>query len=205
MHLIASEVRKLLGPNGGIERWGWSLLSVLEVTAPSITMTSTSSAQLMLESDKQAPQWVPFPEVNLHQVPTRSAQQALERMLCSLGRAAAEDGLFAVEWFFGIGKGYADNRATTALWCGSKLLEGISGISLDAEQVPRILPRRRRLEKCARWLAKTLSELWDDENQTAPPDVNTAVEADLTREPYQESQGLGREPRRPLSRLRKVC
>lgn len=166
LHVIAAEVSKLLGPNGGVERWGWGLLSVLDLTAPSVAVASTSAAQLMLEGDAQATQWSSFPEIHLYQISSRSAQQALERMLRALGRAAREDGLFAVEWFFGVGKASEDSRAIAALWCGSRLLEGIGDVSLDISQGPHILPRRRRVEKFARWLAKALPELWDDETRT---------------------------------------
>jgi TELO2-interacting protein 1 len=167
LRVIATEVSKLLGPSGGIERWGWSLLSALELSVPSITMASTAT-QLMLEGDQEAVQWATFPEVILRQVASSSVRQALERMLRALGRAAGENGLFAVEWFFGVGRSRDDSDATAALWCGTRILEGIAGIPLEIGRAPQILPRRKRLEKFARWLAKALSELWDDEGRSLP-------------------------------------
>ncbi|EKM61257.1 uncharacterized protein PHACADRAFT_134689 [Phanerochaete carnosa HHB-10118-sp] len=194
LRTVALEVSKLLGPNGGIERWGWSLLSVLDLTVPSITATSTSSAQLMLENDIQAAQLVSFPEANLRQVASRSAQQALERMFRALGRAAQEDGLFAVEWFFGVGRASEEAEAAAALWCGTRLLEGIAGVSLEIGQRPQIVPKRRRLEKFARWLAKALPELWDDEGRSLPSDpepiLKTKTEAQNDEPLVEHIKGL---------------
>ena len=180
LRVVALEVSKLLGPNGGIERWGWSLLSVLELTAPSITVTSTSSAQLMLENDHENPQLVTFPEVHLRQIASRSAQGALERMFRALGRTAQEDGLFAVEWFIGVGRTSNDSTAIAALWCGNRLLEGIAGVSLGIGQAPPILPKRKRLEKFVRWLAKALPELWDDEGRGLPSGTEAAPKPEAT-------------------------
>lgn len=162
LRAITSEVAKLLGPSGGVERWGWSLLSVLEFTVPSVTVGTASAAQLMLESEAQSHQWVPFPEVRLRDISSQSAQDALERMFRALGRAAQEDGLFAVEWFLGVGRGSEDHRAIAALWCGLRILEGVGDVSLQISESHRILPRRKRLDKFSRWLAKALSELWDE-------------------------------------------
>ncbi|GJE99641.1 hypothetical protein PsYK624_159120 [Phanerochaete sordida] len=175
LRTVASEVSKLLGPNGGIERWGWSLLSVLDLTAPSLTVTSTSAAQLMLENDQQALQLVTFPEVNLRQVASRSAQEALVRMFRALGQAAQEDGLFAAEWFFGVGRASDDSASISALWCGTRLLEGIAGVSLDVGQESQITPKRKRLEKFARGLAKALPELWDEEARAFSDDAETTA------------------------------
>lgn len=182
LRAVASEVSKLLGPNGGIERWGWNLLSVLELTAPSITVTSTSAAQLMLESDQQGTQLVTFPEVSLRQVASRSAQQAVERMFRALGGAAQEDGLFAVEWFFGVGRSHDDNTSVAALWCGTRLLEGISDVSLEVSQEPRIAPKRKRLEKFARGLAKAIPEIWDDEGRGLASECERTPRPDNVRD-----------------------
>ena len=190
LRVVAFEVGKLLGPNGGIERWGWSLLSVLDLTAPPLTVAATSAAQLMLESDAQATQWVPFPRIALHQVSSQSAQHAIERMLRALGRAAQDDGLFAAEWFFGVGRANNDSRATAAMWCGSRLLEGIASVSLDIGDGPHILPRRKRLEKFARWLAKVVPELWDDENNSLPETVEESVERDMPEPQVEHIKGL---------------
>ncbi|KIP12534.1 hypothetical protein PHLGIDRAFT_260971 [Phlebiopsis gigantea 11061_1 CR5-6] len=190
LRVVTSEVGKLLGPNGGIERWGWNLLSVLDLTVPSLTVAATSAAQLMLESDAQATQWSPFPKIALHQVSSPSAQHAIERMFRALGRAAQDDGLFAAEWFFGIGRASNDSRATTALWCGSRLLEGIAGVSLDIGDGPHILPRRKRLEKFARWLAKVIPELWDDENNSPSEAAEAPVERDTTEHQVEHIKGL---------------
>ncbi|KAI0095038.1 ARM repeat-containing protein [Irpex rosettiformis] len=162
-HVVSHEIGRLLGPNGSIERWGWSLLSVLTLTPPQILNTSVSASQLMLEGDGEAVQSIPFPEVTLQPLTSRSAQDALERMFRAMGLAAGEDGLYAVEWFLDIGKNRQDSRGIAGLWCACRLLEGIGNVSLNSSTLDTPLKqRRRRLEKFVRGLAKALSEIWDE-------------------------------------------
>ncbi|KAF9257561.1 hypothetical protein L218DRAFT_1006039 [Marasmius fiardii PR-910] len=53
---ISTKIGKLLGPSGRIEKWGWSLLSVLEFVDPPVILTRTSASQLMLENDSSGSQ-----------------------------------------------------------------------------------------------------------------------------------------------------
>lgn len=188
LRAITSEVAKLLGPSGGVERWGWSLLSVLEFTIPSVTVGTASAAQVMLENEAQSHQWVPFPEVHLRDLSSHSAQDALKRMLRALGRAAQEDGLFAVEWFLGVGRGSEDHRANAALWCGLRILEGVGDVSLQISESHRILPRRKRLDKFSRSLAKALSELWDE--KALAPSRSESVPNEESNTIVEHTQGL---------------
>ncbi|KAG5647771.1 hypothetical protein DXG03_008494 [Asterophora parasitica] len=160
---ISTGISKLLGPTGGIEKWGWSLLAVLELVEPPITHTHTSSAQLMLESNPDTTQWAPFPDLEFKNVFSTSARSALERMFRALGRAAGDGCLFSVEWFASVGRSGAGSRSITATWCASRLLEGVADISLSQSGTDAIpLRRSKRLLKLARTLARNISELWDD-------------------------------------------
>ncbi|KAJ3534733.1 hypothetical protein NM688_g7089 [Phlebia brevispora] len=166
---IAHGVAKLLGPSGGIEKWGWSLLSVLEISTPTIT-TAASAARLALENDSGTVEWMPFPPVNLVLLLSRSAQEALERMFRALGSAAGDAGLYTVEWFFSIGRGSITPRAIAALWCGCRLLEGVGHVSLEGPGDGSPIgggKHRRTVEKFARGVTKQLAEVWDEESDAS--------------------------------------
>ncbi|KAI0045193.1 ARM repeat-containing protein [Auriscalpium vulgare] len=182
---ISSGLGALLGPMGGIEKWGWRLLSVLEFDTPIVTVTAASAGQLMLENDSGDPALVPFPELTLMHVATRSTQESLERMFKALGAAGREEGLFAVEWFVSVGQRDRDSKSTAALWCACQLLEGIGGINLDQSlNALRIGRRLRRTEKVARGIVRIIAELWEEsaidtpslEAQDEPPDTYPDIE-----------------------------
>ncbi|TEB38878.1 hypothetical protein FA13DRAFT_1785158 [Coprinellus micaceus] len=138
--MVIAAIGKLLGPGGGIEKWGWSLLSVLEFIEPPVTVTTTSAEQLMLESTQDI-SWVPFPDLSLKTVSSREAGQALDEMLRALGGAAGDSALYSIEWF----------------------TSGVGKVSLTSEVVLNDVTVRRskRAEKQSRALARTISELWD--------------------------------------------
>ena len=159
---------KLFGPMGGIEKWGWRLLAVMEFEMSQVTVMDTPVARLMLEQGT-SPYEPTFPELSLKYVATRSAQATLEQMFRSLGNAGGEDCIYAVEWFTTVGRVRRDNRGVAALWLGARLLEGIAGVAVgipDAEAIPR---RSNRLHKAVRGLSTTIAELWDEPNLDAEP------------------------------------
>ena len=152
----------LLGPSGGIERWGWTLLSVLEFSTPPVTVHHASGAQLFLESDPKSAERIVFPQVSFKNVLSRSAADALARMLRALGRASGDNCLYAIEWFASTGRASESRTAVTALWCAGRLLEGVSGTYLDNEdQLPEgITTHSKRLGRFARGLARDIAGLW---------------------------------------------
>lgn len=156
----------LFGPMGGIEKWGWRLLAVLEFEMSQVTVMDGPVARLMLEQgiDHYEPT---FPELSLKNVATRSAQATLEQMFKSLGNAGGDDCIYAVEWFTAVGRNRRDDRGVAALWLGSRLLEGIAGDTMGVPEVGLIPRRSNRLYKAARGLSRTIAELWDEPN----PDV----------------------------------
>jgi hypothetical protein len=162
---IASGIGNLLGPTGGIEKWGWSLLAVLQLETPPSSLTRNSTAQLMLEGDPEQSDWVPFPNPNLKKVSSTSTRTALDRMFRSLGRAAGEACLYALEWFANIGKRERGPDSVAALWCTCRLLEGLSNLSLDTPvgDLTMPTPRSKRMQKFARGLARSLAELWEEQ------------------------------------------
>ncbi|KAH7916422.1 armadillo-type protein [Hygrophoropsis aurantiaca] len=169
---ISSGIELLLGPTGGIEKWGWTLLSVLEFTTPSTSVNKASIAQLFLEGNADANEKVSFPEATLKNLLSRSAQEALARMFRTLGHASGDSCLYAVEWFVSIARGARTARSVAGLWCAARLLEGISGISLDPENNAGSCPRRsKKLESFSRGLARDIAELWNQESDFDAPSV----------------------------------
>ena len=172
---ISAGVGKLLGPHGGIEKWGWSLLFTLEFANPSVVITPDSAAQLMLEHQSATLNAVPFPELVFRRVNSRSARDALARMFRAMGKTAGEECLFAVDWFVNAGRAGRGKRAVAALWCACRLLEGAGSVSLEPGVISTVPVRRsKRLEKFARDLARQVADdwdEWDEDDQDAQPDV----------------------------------
>lgn len=161
---VSKGIAKLLGPNGGIEKWGWSLLSVLELVEPTFATTHVSSGQLTFESDSAASQFAPFPSLVFKNISLHSTREALERMFNALGRAGGDSSLFAVEWFINVGRTGNDSISVTAMWCACRLLEGLSEVSLSVESNNnnwKKVQRSRRLEQITRASVKIISESWD--------------------------------------------
>ncbi len=166
---LSKGVGKLFGPIGGIEKWGWRLLVVMEFDAPLMTVTETPPARLMLE---QGPDYYEptFPVLLLKNVASRSAQATLERMFRALGNAGGEDCLYAVEWFTTVGRNRRDGHGVAAFWLSSRLLEGIVGISTNISKMDPIHRRSKRLDRATRGLSRSIAELWEvDGLNFAPP------------------------------------
>ncbi|KAG8908884.1 hypothetical protein FRC00_010888, partial [Tulasnella sp. 408] len=115
--------------------------------------------------------------MRLRYVGSSSSQLAVERMLRGLGAAGGVDALFSVEWFMEAATAGKGALETSALWCACRVYEGIVGVSLRELSMPsesrgvRLgayggidkmkVEDRRRVEKTARQLVKTVSELWE--------------------------------------------
>ncbi|CAK5277749.1 unnamed protein product [Mycena citricolor] len=181
LSVVSSGLATLLGPTGGIERWGWRLLSVMELAEPPRIFSRTSAAQLMLENDPDGDGDPAFPELTLRNLSTRAAYESLVRMWQCLGRAAGDSCLYAVEWFIEIGRNGVGIQAVAALWCASRLLEGVANISLFSGTHSLGEHRSARLQKLARSVGKLLAELWDQTTEpTSPPLQSETVDEDLT-------------------------
>ncbi|KAH9968639.1 ARM repeat-containing protein [Russula dissimulans] len=177
-HLVASSsenlsalsrgLGKLFGPTGGIERWGWRLLAVMEFEMPQVTVMETPVARLMLEQGTNHDEPT-FPELSLKHIATRSAQATLEQMFRGLGSAGREDCVYAVEWFTAVGRKRRDDRGVAALWLGCRLLEGIAGISASVPDIDLVPKRSNRLYTATRGLTRSIAELWED----AEPDLES--------------------------------
>ncbi|KAL4062987.1 hypothetical protein V8B97DRAFT_1993595 [Scleroderma yunnanense] len=159
---ISAGLDHLLGPSGGVEKWGWNLLSVLQFKSPPVAVNRIPVAQLLLERNPDTTENILFPEVTLKNSLSRSATDSLANMFRALGRASGDHSLYAVEWFIKTGLNSKSNTAASALWCAGRLLEGISGVSLDNDtsHTQDIVNHSKRLEKFTRGFARDLSDLW---------------------------------------------
>lgn len=171
-------VGHLLGPTGGIERWGLGLLGVVELTPPPrghSTFSSSTPVGLIMDSFETPDH--PFPKMRLRYVNAASAQLAVERMLRGLGAAGGVDALFSVEWFMEAATAAKGALEVSALWCAARVYEGIVGVILKEFSMPSEsrgvrtgayggidkmkVEERRRVEKTARQLVRTISEFWE--------------------------------------------
>jgi TELO2-interacting protein 1 len=159
---------KLFGPMGGIEKWGWRLLAVMEFDMPPVSIMETPSARLMLE---QGPDYYEptFPELSIKHVATRGVRATLEHMFRALGNACGEECLYAVEWFTAVGRNRSDGRGVAALWLGCRLLEGIAGVPTSVSEVDLIPRHSKRLDNAARGLSRSIAELWEADNVAVEP------------------------------------
>ena len=185
LDFVSKGIGKLLGPTGGIEKWGWGLLSVLEILEPPIVVTHTSSAQLALESNPETPYSISFPELVFKNISSHETRDALKRMFHALGSAGGDSSLFAVEWFVRTGCSGETSVSVAALWCACRLLEGSAHISLYDEHLSTSLshPSTKRLEKHAKGYARMIAEIWDQ------IDPNPSLEAEA-RESADEEHPL---------------
>lgn len=180
---------KLFGPTGGIEKWGWRLLTVMEFEMSQVTVMDTPVARLMLEQGTEQHEST-FPDLCLRHVATRSAQVTLEQMFRGLGSAGSENCVYAVEWFTAVGKNRRDDRGVAALWLSCRLLEGIAGFSTNVSEVDPVARRSSRLTKAARDLSRSISELWEEIDVDSEP-FNTSQEDGTDNMPIIEhKQGI---------------
>jgi TELO2-interacting protein 1 len=165
-NVISRGIGSLLGSSGGIEKWGWGLLSVLEFTDLPTPSIAPSAARLSLESDPSSTTDMGFPEIALRHIQSRSTIDSVTRMFRSLGSCGGEECLYAVEWFTDVGRNSMTSSSPAALWCAAHLLEGIGGVDLDAQNNRNAFQLRggKRIEKFARGLARSLAEIWDQPN-----------------------------------------
>jgi hypothetical protein len=156
---VGQAIAKLLGPTGGIEKWGWSLLSALEFSPPAVTETNVSAAQITLEHDPNGQSTVHFPTLVLRWISTGDTQETIANMLRGLGSAAGHHGLFAVEWFVGVDRDRRSARAVSALWCAGRLLEGACSISLNGESSGKTI--NDHFVRAARATVRNIAGFWD--------------------------------------------
>ncbi|KAH7886090.1 armadillo-type protein [Phlebopus sp. FC_14] len=187
---ISDEIDLLLGPGGGIEKWGWTLLSVLEFRSPAVVVDRASVAQLFLEGNPDTAETIVFPEVSFMNVLSRSTGDSLARMFRALSRASGDNCLYAVEWFVGVGCNSDSSSAVAALWCAGRLLEGMCGINLDCQDRGpiRVMTHSKKLEKFVRGLARDVAELWTMEREESTGTPMNLLDPQAGEEPLPRTE-----------------
>ncbi|KZO96381.1 hypothetical protein CALVIDRAFT_563876 [Calocera viscosa TUFC12733] len=179
---LADGVAQLLGPNGGIEKWGLSLLYALHFVLPAVA-PYTNTSKLLESIAGDLPQ---FPAFELRNVSSHETMRSLEGLFRSLGCAGGEEGLFAVEWFVDVGR-RRTAVGVAGLWVAARLLEGIAGVTLGTETNEE--KPGKRLSKFCKWLARGVAELWDadDDEEENVPSPTTDEDAIL---PIERTSGI---------------
>ncbi|KAF8574440.1 hypothetical protein K439DRAFT_1420593 [Ramaria rubella] len=172
VHAVKDGVGKLLGPMGGIEQWGWNLLTVIEFTVPSFFVSTVQHPQALIDGGPDSANSYPFPEMDIKHVASQSTHVMLEDMFRMMGNAAAMESLHAVEWFVGVARRGRTAREASALWCAGRVLEGMADVSLGNPDVCNSnVPKR--VEKVSRWIAQVMSEFWDQDEGDINPRVSS--------------------------------
>jgi hypothetical protein len=168
--VIGKNIAKVLGAGGGIEKWGWKFLSGLELRISPVSVLSPNSDVVgLLQGGGELDVGFMFPSLKCEEGGQES-ERLVGDVLRALGAGAGEDGLGAVEWFVEVARGQTQGgtRGSAALWCATRLLEGIASVRLpisgrtlpDSEET--VLRRQsRKLEKHSRWLSKLVSSFWE--------------------------------------------
>ncbi|KAG8740011.1 hypothetical protein FRC10_004851 [Ceratobasidium sp. 414] len=164
----------LLGPNGGIEKWGLTLLHSLKFTTPSVVVLS-DPAKLIEPDSKggEAQGEMGYPKLQLRDADLETNTH-IEEMFSAMGRAAGEGGTFAVEWFVGVGVnvgasdgnggGGVGERQVAAMWCALTILRGAMSGGKEG--------RSGRMAKTARWVGQAVADLWGDASRLAASPEN---------------------------------
>jgi len=171
------ELSKLLGPTGGIEKWGYPLLNSLTLTLPTHYVSPLPQNPIALiaapasSTSTSTPSTLTSP-IQIKGLESASAKDALEEMVRKLGEVAGDDGVWAIEWFVGVAKEIRSSgdrkgkgMAAGAMWCAGRVMEGVGRVKLEgtgAEEVKEVGKRRKRVEKVARWVGRIVAEFWEE-------------------------------------------
>lgn len=172
----ASLLQGLLGPLGGVQRWGSGFLDCLEFERAVVGESDAGSSQRVAElawtgaasesTINPDALHTSYPALSLRNIPNPRTKRAFEDMLFSLGRAGGVDALFTVEYFASVANNSSTRRGLAALWCAGRILEGATEAIRKAEETGgQIGEKQRRLRKVARDLVRCLVELGEDENE----------------------------------------
>ncbi|OCF35265.1 hypothetical protein I316_02811 [Kwoniella heveanensis BCC8398] len=180
-------IAHLLGPNGGIERWSWSLLGCLELGRPTgwsaSGNTAARSAQIGWEKPS-APSGIPrlieysaesagneqpsgaFPYLPLRYVESESTSKTLARMLVSLGSSGGEAILFAIDYLIRFAKANKSRqvcKAVSALWVAEQLLDGVASAQVEGTE-GRVSKATRKMARQVTKAVVSIDEENDDED-----------------------------------------
>jgi hypothetical protein len=168
---VRGVIGQLLGPEGKVERWGWSLLSCLEFGRPSGSFVKGRQEI----GDGGLPG---FPHLPLRHVEAESTVRALTTMLISLGQAGGSTALHSVEYFLSFAKthrGVHIAKAVSAIWVADKLLGGIATAEENGID-GKVGKATRKMAREAARLATVMDEEVEEEDTPIPSDELVPIE-----------------------------
>jgi hypothetical protein len=160
---VRNVIGDLLGSNGKVERWGWSLLSCLEFGRPSGSFVK--GRQEITNGGLPG-----FPHLPLRHVEADSTVRALVTMLLALGTAGGSTALHSVEYFLSFAKTHRGPhiaKAVSAIWVAEKLLNGIATAEEDGID-GKVSKATRKMAREAARLATVLDEEVEEEDTPIP-------------------------------------
>ncbi|WWC85300.1 uncharacterized protein L201_000162 [Kwoniella dendrophila CBS 6074] len=184
----SNAISDLLGPNGGVERWSWSLLNCLEFGRPSGWSAAENSAGrigqlgwqksnsasiplLLLNGDVPSKPECIFPHLPLRYIEAQSTARSMGEMLQSLGSAGGESALHTVNYFILFAKANRKSqiaKSVSAIWICRILLEGIASAQLEGVE-GKI---SKTVRKMTREIVKIIVNKDDDEDDPDEDDVD---------------------------------
>ncbi|KAJ9111118.1 hypothetical protein QFC19_001317 [Naganishia cerealis] len=192
---------RILGPQGGIERWSWPLLVALELDRPvDLDIYSQDSrgmerawdlaridgglpASLAIEdqasgmgSDAAGGQGsvVSFPAIRLRHVESREMNDRIAGMFEAIGRAAGVAALTTVEHLMGVSQRIRRRRAEVAIASSALWLAGRVVDGLAAGYETTSTDEARRLRKAARKIIDLVVQFDEEEEDFTDDDPVTA-------------------------------
>lgn len=168
---ISGVIGELLGPDGKVERWSWSLLSCLEFGRPSGSLLKGRQEI----TDGGLPGFPPLPLKHVEAEPT---VRALTTMLIALGTAGGSTALHSVEYFLSFARSHRGAhiaQAVSAIWVADKLLGGIA-TSEENGIDGKVGKATRKMAREAARLATVLDEEVEEDDTPLPSDELVPIE-----------------------------
>lgn len=211
--IIGKNIAKVLGSGGGVERWGWKFLTGLELRVPPVSILSLSSDAVgLLQGGGEVDLVFMFPSLKFREGEPES-ERLVGDVLRALGAGAGEDGLGAVEWFVEVARGQPQGgtRAAAALWCATRLLEGVASIRLPISGQPLteggetvIRRQSKKLEKHARWLTRLISSFLEIDEPVSAPHLPSNLTPDPPLEVDEANSSLRMEHTKGINQIQSL-
>ncbi|KAG8739155.1 hypothetical protein FRC12_016410 [Ceratobasidium sp. 428] len=165
--LSPSFASSLLGPSGGIDKWGITLLHSIKLVSPSVVVLANPVR--LIEPGGGSDEQGVYEEIGYPRLQLRDADVEthtyIEEMFTAMGRAAGEGGMYAVEWFVGVGIAGVGERQVAAMWCALTILRGAVTGNGGAKGTSG------KMVKTARWIGRAIADLWDDAASPSTSDI----------------------------------
>lgn len=173
-------IEALLGPEGKVERWSWSLLDCLEFGKPAGWSAANPAARAAMlgwgqspvsgliegsDPSSEAGDLPDFPHLPFRYVESAITSRAISRMLEHLGQAGGEFALHSVDYLLSFARNHRSNgstRSAAALWIAERLLQGIADGQVEGPEGKVGKKTRRIAKECARVVVSIDEEEDDD-------------------------------------------